>query len=91
MSHVTTFLPPMSYVTSIPENVQLTVEDLISDNIFSVSTNAFLIDSVPQEGQVACHHGDAQTNKATKCDGRVGPLIFPLHNADKSWVGPPVG
>ena len=53
--------------------------------------NADAIDSVPKEGQDACHHADAQTNKATKRDGRVGPLIFPLHNADKAWVGPPIG
>ena len=43
-----------------------------------------LSDSVPQAFQVACHHGDAQTNKPTKRDGRVDPLISPLHNADKA-------
>ena len=36
---------------------------------------------------VACHHGNAQTNKPTKCDGRIGPLISPLHNADKAPAG----
>ena len=45
------------------------------------------IDSVPQAAQVACHHGDAQTNKPTKRDERVGPLISPLHNADKASAG----
>ena len=49
------------------------------------------IDSVPQAVQVAYHHGDAQTNKPTKRDGRMGPLISPLHNADKASVGPPIG
>ena len=42
------------------------------------------IDSVPYAVKVAGHHGDAQTNKPTKRDGRVGPLISPLHNADKA-------
>ena len=42
------------------------------------------IDSVPYTVKAAGHHGDAQTNKPTKRDGRVGPLIFPLHNADKA-------
>ena len=41
--------------------------------------------------EVACHHGDAQTNKLTKRDDRVGPLISPLHNADKASAGPPIG
>ena len=44
----------------------------------------FVIDSVPQALQVACHHGDAQTNKPTKRDDRAYPLISPLHNADKA-------
>ena len=43
-------------------------------------------DSVPQAEQVTCHHGDAQTNKATKRDSRVGRLISQLHNADKASV-----
>ena len=42
------------------------------------------IDSVPYTVKAAGHHGDAQTNKPTKRDGMVGPLIFPLHNADKA-------
>ena len=50
-----------------------------------------VIDSVPQAGRVPCHHGDTQTNKPTKCDDRVDPLIFPLHNADKAQVAPPIG
>ena len=64
-----------------------------SKGLSNISCTFFMysIDSVPQEGQVACHHGDAQTNKATKRDYRVGPLISPLHNADKAWVGPPIG
>ena len=33
------------------------------------------IDSVPQAIQVAYHHGDAQTNKPSKRDGRVVALI----------------
>ena len=45
-----------------------------------------LIDSVPQVVQVACHHGDAHTNKPTKRDGRVEPLIPSLHNADKNLL-----
>ena len=46
------------------------------------------IDSVPQAEQVACCHGDSQTNKPTKRDGRVVPLISTLHNADKAshWL-----
>ena len=49
------------------------------------------IDCVPHALQVACHHGDPQTNKPTKRDGRVGPLISPLHNADKASAGHPIG
>ena len=49
------------------------------------------IDSVPQAGRVPCHHGDTQTNKPTKRDDRVDPLIFPLHNADKAPAAPPIG
>ena len=49
------------------------------------------IDSVPYAVKVAGHHGDAQTNKPTKRDGRVGPLISPLHSADKASAGPPIG
>ena len=49
------------------------------------------IDSVPQVVQVARHHGDAQTNKPTKRDGRVVPLISLLHNADKASADPPIG
>ena len=37
------------------------------------------IDSVPQAEQVGCYHGDTQTNKPAKRDGRVGPLISLLH------------
>ena len=46
------------------------------------------IDSVPQVVEAACHHNNAQTNKPTKRDGRVEPLIFLLHNADKAshWL-----
>ena len=47
------------------------------------------MDSVPQAVQVACHHGDAQTNQPTKLDGRVGPLISPIYNADSA--GPAIG
>ena len=43
-----------------------------------------IIDSVPYSVKAAGHHGDAQTNKPTKRDGMVEPLIFPLHNADKA-------
>ena len=50
-----------------------------------------IIDCVPQALQVACHHGDAQTNKPTKRDGRVGPLISSLHNPDKASGVPPIG
>ena len=50
-----------------------------------------LIDSVPHVVEVARHHSNAQTNKPTKCDGRVAPLIFPLHNADKASADPPIG
>ena len=49
-----------------------------------------LIDCVPQPVQVACHHGDTQTNKPTKRDGRVEPLISPLHTADKASAGPTI-
>ena len=55
------------------------------------SSNCILIDSVPQVVQVACHHGDALTNKPTKHDDRDDPLIFSLHNTDKASVGPPIG
>ena len=48
------------------------------------------IESVPQ-ALVACHHGDTQTNKPTKRDGRVGLLIISLHNADKASAGPAIG
>ena len=54
-------------------------------------THIFSIDSVPQVVEVACHHSKAQTNKPTKCDGRVVPLIFLLHNADKASKDPPIG
>ena len=50
-----------------------------------------VIDSVPQVVQVACHHSNAQTNKPLNRDGRVVPLIFPLHNADKTSADPPIG
>ena len=50
-----------------------------------------LLESVPQVVEVVCHHSNAQTNKPTKRDGRVGPLISPLHNADKASAGPPIG
>ena len=49
------------------------------------------IDSVPQVVEVACHHSNTQTNKPTKRDGRVDPLIFLLHNADKASADPPIG
>ena len=49
------------------------------------------IDSVPQAEQVACCYGDAQTNKPTKHDGGVVPLISTLHNADKASAGHPIG
>ena len=32
-----------------------------------------------------------QTNKQTKYDGRIDPLISPLHNADKPQAGHPIG
>ena len=32
------------------------------------------IDSVPQAVQVACHNGDAQTNKLTNHDSRTRPV-----------------
>ena len=54
-------------------------------------SNTPAIDSVPYAVKVAGHHGDAQTNKPTKRDGRVGPLISPLHNADKASAGHPIG
>ena len=50
-----------------------------------------VIDSVPQVVRVGHHHGDAQTNKPTKRDGRNDPLITPLHNADKASVSNPIG
>ena len=50
-----------------------------------------LLDSVPQVVEAACHHSNAQTNKPTKRDGRVVPLIFPLNNADKASADPPIG
>ena len=49
------------------------------------------IDSVPQVIESACHHSNTQTNKPTKRDGRVAPLIFLLHNADKASADPPIG
>ena len=54
----------------------------VSENLNHYASNR--IDSVPYTVKAAGHHGDAQTNKPTKRDGRVGPLIFPLHNADKA-------
>ena len=57
----------------------------------SPAVDVTCIDSVPYAVKVAGHHGDAQTNKPTKRDGRVGPLISPLHNADKASAGPPIG
>ena len=50
-----------------------------------------VIDSVPQVVEAACHHSNTQTNKPTKRDGRVAPLIFLLHNADKASADPPIG
>ena len=50
-----------------------------------------IIDSVPQVVEAACHHSNTQTNKPTKRDGRVAPLIFLLHNADKASADPPIG
>ena len=58
---------------------------------FTNSRSVPTIDSVPQVVEVACHHSNTQTNKPTKRDGRVGPLISPLHNADKASAGPPIG
>ena len=49
------------------------------------------IDSVPQVVEVACHHSNNQTNKPTKRDSRLAPIIFLLHNADKASVDPPIG
>ena len=50
-----------------------------------------LIDSVQQAIQVTCHHGDTQTIKPTKRDGRVVALITPLHNAGKGSADTPIG
>ena len=36
-----------------------------------------LIDSVLQIMRVACHHGDAQTNKPAMRDGRLWDLSIP--------------
>ena len=60
-------------------------------NKFDKLNNYSPIDSVPQALQVACHHGDAQTNKPTKRDDRAYPLISPLDNADKASAGHPIG
>ena len=60
-------------------------------NVGSNGQHELIIDSVPQAIQVAGHHGDTQTNKPTKRDGRVAPLISLLHNADKASADPPVG
>ena len=45
-----------------------------------------LVDQI-EAVQVACQDGDAQTNKPTKPDGRVSPLISPLHNFDEASAG----
>ena len=37
------------------------------------------------------HHGDSWTNKPTNRDGRGSGLISPLHNADKTSPGSPIG
>ena len=37
------------------------------------------------------HHGDSWTNKPTNRDGRGSGLISPLHNADKTSTGSPIG
>ena len=49
------------------------------------------IDSVPQVVEAACHHSNNQTNKPMKRDGRIAPLIFLLHNADKALADSPIG
>ena len=56
-----------------------------------LNQDVVLIDSVPQVVEAACHHSNAQTNKPTKHDCRVVPLISPLHNADKASADPPIG
>ena len=53
--------------------------------------SGIVLDSFPQVEESACHHSNTQTNKTTKCDGRVAPLIFLLHNADKASADPPIG
>ena len=37
------------------------------------------------------HHGDSWTNKPMNHDGRGSGLISPLHNADKTSTGSPIG
>ena len=49
------------------------------------------IDSVHQAKKVAGHLCDTQTNRPTKRDDRVDPLISPLHNDHKASAGPPIG
>ena len=64
----------------------------IYDNFFQILKAEYcsLIDSVPKAVQVGRHHGDVQTNKPTKRDGRVAPLISTLHNADKAQQAIPL-
>ena len=59
--------------------------------VYILWNSMFQIDSVPQAVQAACHHGYTQTNKPTKRDDRVDPLISPLHNADKASAAPFIG
>ena len=61
-----------------------------AENCRWLSTN-LTIDSVPQVVEAVCHHSNTQTNKPMKRDGRVAPLIFLLHNADKASADPPIG
>ena len=63
------------------------LESLICAHINRI--RSYRLSSISSE--VTCHHGDAQTNKPTKRDGMVGPLISPLHNTDKASAGPPIG
>ena len=97
------FTPNIQMSLSILENAQIVAQQRVKEwqwisNVQcpvdkGITHQAFddPIDSVPQAVHGACYHGDAQTNKPTKRDGRVGPLICPLHNADKASAAPPIG